>query len=421
MCTFPRNVLMYGVDYWPDSTGIAPYTTALAEHLYQCGDTVTVKTGVPYYPQWAVSDGYRRTFRRSEERHGVMVHRYRQYVPSQQSAVRRLGYEGSFLANAAISRTGNRPDVVVGVIPALADGVLAAMASRRFGAPMVLIVQDLMGSAAEQSGISGGTKVAAATSRLEGWLCREAASVGVVASGFRDRLIRLGIPEDRIELTRNWSHIGKPMMDRAATRAQLNLPQHRFIALHAGNMGLKQGLDRVIEAARIAETACPDLLFVLMGDGNQRDRLQRSAAGLGNVRFIGPQPEELFPSVLAASDALLLTQLSTVTDMSLPSKLTSYFSVGKPVVAAVSEQSEAAKVIVESGGGLLVDPSNPTQIVDALMYLGGEPDVARHVGDRGRRYAADHLSEDAALTKLRNLIHDAHRAEGTRLKGYSIA
>lgn len=286
---------------------------------------------------------------------------------------------------------------------------------------MILIVQDLMGSAAEQSGVSGGTRVAAATSRLEGWICRQATEIAVVATGFRDRLLTLGVAPERIHLIRNWTHISEPTVERQEVRARLELPQDRFIALHAGNMGLKQGLDHLIDAATVAASQAPDLLFVLMGDGNQRDHLEQRAAGLANICFLPPQDEDLFPSILAASDALLINQLPTVTDMSLPSKLTSYFSVGKPVVAAVARQSETAKVIEESGGGLLVDPTSSVDLVDALTSLAADPARAGTIGARGKSYATTHLSAEAALAQLETLIHGAQRGAATTMKGLSAA
>ncbi|MGB3330036.1 MAG: glycosyltransferase, partial [Thermomicrobiales bacterium] len=332
----PLAITIFGMNYWPEPTGNAPYTTGLAEHLAANGADVTVTAGMPYYPQWEIPATYRSAMRATETRGNVALRRFRQYVPRRQTALRRLGMEGSFLVNAGFSRQPSAPDVVVGIIPALADGLLALATARRHHVPMVLIVQDLMGSAAEQSGVSGGARVAAATGRLEAWICRQATEIGVVATGFRDRLIASGVPTDRLHLTRNWTHIGQPTLEREAVRAQFDLPADCFVALHAGNMGLKQGLDHLIDAARIARQTAPDLLFVLMGDGNQRERLQVLAAGLDNVRFLPPQDEALFPSILAASDALLVNQLASVTDMSLPSKLTSYFSVGRPVVAAVA-------------------------------------------------------------------------------------
>ena len=405
----PLTISIFGMDYWPDATGIAPYTTGIAEHLQGRGNHVSVKAGMPYYPQWEIAREYRRSVRRTDSHNGVTIDRRRQYVPASQSALKRLGFEGSFFVNAALSRIPQRPDVVVGVIPALADGVLALATARRYRVPMVLIVQDLMGSAAEQSGMRGGARVAAATGRLESWICRQAAEIGVVATGFRDRLVSGGVPEDRIHLTRNWTHIGEPSVDRDTIRAQFDLPRDRFIALHAGNMGLKQGLDHLIDAARVAQTAAPDLLFVLMGDGNQRDHLQRLAADLINVRFLPPQDEHLFPSILAASDALLVNQLASVTDMSLPSKLTSYFSVGRPVVASVAAGSETAKVVTESGGGVVVDPTNAAEYVAALCQLAGDPDRSARLGCHGQDYAHQHLSAEAALSRLEALIHRALR------------
>jgi glycosyltransferase involved in cell wall biosynthesis len=265
-----------------------------------------------------------------------------------------------------------------------------------------------MGSAAEQSGVAGGTKVAAATGKLEMWMCRHATQIGVVATGFRDRLIQSGVSAEKVHVTRNWSHIGEPTVSRADIRARLGLPLDRFIALHAGNMGLKQGLDYIIDAARIARGTSPDTLFVLMGDGNQRERLQQMAVDLDNVRFLLPQDEEVFPSILAASDVLLVSQRPTVIDMSLPSKLTSYFTVGRPVIAAVSPQSETAKVIAESGGGLLVDPSDSVALVSALESLSRTPFRAQQIGERGMAYATSHLSAEAALANLERLIHSAH-------------
>ncbi|MGN6031875.1 MAG: glycosyltransferase WbuB, partial [Thermomicrobiales bacterium] len=144
---------------------------------------------------------------------------------------------------------------------------------------------------------------------------------------------------------------------------------------------------------------------------------QSLAARLDNVRFIPPQDEEFFPSVLAASDALLINQLPSVTDMSLPSKLTSYYSAGKPVIAAVADRSETAKVIAESGGGIVVDPSTPADFVAALSGLSAVPARAAELGANGTSYAASHLSAEAALTRLEQIIHGAHAQAAITMKG----
>jgi colanic acid biosynthesis glycosyl transferase WcaI len=322
-----RRVRIYGLDYWPDVTGIAPYTTAFAEYLVAQGDQVDVVAGMPYYPEWKIRAGYERTLRMTETRNGVTIHRRRQYIPTGQSAIRRAGYEATFLAQSLIDRLPTT-DLVTGVIPALSDGVLAARAAKKHGVPLTLWMQDLLGQSAMQSGVRGGHGIASRIAWVEGWIARQADAIAIIAEGFRNPLERMGVDPAKIHRVRNWTHISPPTMDQAEARATLGLPQDRTICMHAGNMGLKQGLENIIACARLAHETDPDLLFVLMGNGSQQTLLQQWALELPNVRFLDPVDGEMFPNALHAADILLINQRGSVVDMSLPSKLTSYLAVG---------------------------------------------------------------------------------------------
>ncbi|MFN0282228.1 MAG: glycosyltransferase, partial [Kineosporiaceae bacterium] len=143
-----RHVVVVGINYAPEPTGIAPYTTGMAEHLAASARSVTVLTGVPHYPNWRVPPAYRWMLRCREESRlpndtGLLVHRMRHYVPSRQNALTRAGYEVSFLANAATKRLRNRPDLVIAVTPSLGGAVAAVPMARRHGAKLVVVVQDL--------------------------------------------------------------------------------------------------------------------------------------------------------------------------------------------------------------------------------------------------------------------------------------
>lgn len=392
------------MDYWPDGTGIAPYTTGVAEHLANQGDRVNVIAGMPYYPEWAIKSGYERKLRLTEQHNGVTIRRVRQFLPSSQSAIRRAVFEATFLVGASIPPRRPKPDVVVGVIPSLSDGVLAALAARRHNVPLVLIIQDLLGQGAAQSGMQGGKRVAGITSRIEGWFARQAGSIGIVAEGFRQHLIDMGVAPDRIHRIRNWTHIRPSTLDSAAARTALGLPQDARIALHAGNMGLKQGLENIIETARLAALSEPDLLFALMGDGSQRDHLVELASDLPNVRFIAPQDDAMFPNALSAADVLLVNQRPSVIDMSLPSKLTSYFAVGRPIVAAVAVESETAHTIQDSGGGIVAPPGSPDSLLTAIKSIIENPALAAEIGQRGQIYARENLSAEVALDRLTEVI-----------------
>jgi len=408
------KVLLLGINYLPEETGIAPYTAGLAEYLADQGYEVTVVTGLPHYPAWSVFDGYRwRTWLR-EERNGVDVRRRWHYVPGKQSAVRRALYEGTFLLTGLSALAFPRPDAVIGVVPSLSGGLLARLAARRFRVPYGLIFQDLMGQAAEQSGISGGERVASVVRAAEGWVARGAAAVGIIAEGFRSYLESLGVQPARILRVRNWTHLQNRTVDRDVVREQLGLPHDAIVCLHAGNMGHKQGLEGVVECARWAAQGDRRLLFVLLGDGSQRSHLEQLAAGyaLPNVRFLPIQPASIFPSILAASDILLVNQRGSVRDMSLPSKLTSYFAVGKPLVAAVQLTSEAAREIEASGGGLVVAPDEPKVLLDALQRLADDEELCAQMGKSAHTWSAAELSKAAAIDGYKQLLTLVLAADG---------
>lgn len=416
------RVLIVGINYTPEATGIAPYTAGLAERLAARGDDVTVVTGLPSYPQWRVGQGYRRMLARRESIGGVDVRRRWHHVPRRQSVVRRGLYEMTFLATGLSALALPRPDAVLGIVPSLSGGVVARLAGRRFRVPYGLIFQDLLGPAAAQSGVQGGGRAATVVRAVEGLVARDAEAVGLIAEGFRPYLEGLGVDPLRIDRVRNWTHVGAPTLDRAAARDRLGLSQDAVVCLHAGNMGYKQGLANVVECARLAAPSHPGLLFVLMGDGSQRAKLERLAAthGLANVRFLAIQPAEVFSSVLAAADVLLLNQLPTVTDMSLPGKLTSYFFSGRPVVAAVSADSETAGEVRASGAGLVVLPDDPCALLETLLELAADHSRREAFGAAGAGYARRTLTAEQALAGLESLV-DAIAARRARAQAVAVS
>ncbi|WP_129843853.1 glycosyltransferase [Streptomyces sp. RFCAC02] len=399
---------MVSTNYAPEHAGIGPYAAQLAEHLAaDRGAEVHVLAGLPHYPAWRTDPEWRGRWRAVEERAGVLVHRRRHTVPARQTAARRALYEGSILLHGLLAppRMG-RPDAVLAQIPSLAGGALAARAAGRWGVPFVPVVQDLMGAAAAQSGIRGGGRAAAAVAAAERRVLAAATLVGVIHDSFRERVRALGVPADRVRLVPNWSHVPAPPADpagRARVRARLGWAPGRTVLLHAGTMGLKQGLDVLVAAARRA----PELHVVLMGDGSQRVRLAALAAAVPNVTLLPPVADADFPAVLAAADALVVTQRAAVLDMSVPSKLTSYFAAGRPVIASVAAAGGTADEVRRSGGGVLVPPEDPAALADAARRLAADPETAGELGARGAAYARENLSRTAGLRRITAMLDEA--------------
>ncbi|PWW21893.1 glycosyltransferase involved in cell wall biosynthesis [Geodermatophilus normandii] len=391
--TGPLQVLVLGLNYAPESTGIAPYTTGTARFLADAGHDVHVVTGLPHYPQWEVAEGHPR--RRSSGRDGaVRLTRVPHPVPRRPSGRSRIAMEAVFAARAAVTRV-RRPDVVLAVSPALL-GVAAALRWRAPGRTAVgVVVQDLYSRAVVEAGLLSGRE-ARATAALERRLLRGADGVAAIHETFRSSLVRLGVDAGRITTIRNWTHVGRATGDPAALRRAHGWRADEVVALHAGNMGAKQGLENVVEAARLAHARRLPVRFVLLGDGHQRPALAALAGDLPTLQFLAPLPDGEFETALQAADVLVLNERPGIAEMCVPSKLTSYFAAGRPVVAASSPHSAGSAEVAASGAGVQVAPGDPAVLLQAVLDISGDRAVASASGLRGQAFARDVLHERAA-------------------------
>jgi glycosyltransferase involved in cell wall biosynthesis len=318
------------------------------------------------------------------------------------TALRRGAYEASFMVHATLRGLRQQPDFVLASTPALGGAFAAATVAVRVGAPLMIVVQDLMALATQQTGIKGGGKVTAATALLEGAALRAASTVAVVSESFIPAVEAYDVATERIAVLRNWAHITPSKLTHEEARAKLGWPIDQFTAVYTGNMGLKQDLGNVVEAARIAGAS---IRVVLAGDGSQRQALESQAQELRNVSFVGLIDDELYPVVLAAADVLVVNERSSVGAMSLPSKLTSYLAAGRPIVAAVAEGGASQHELAGTGGAACtVAPDEPTLLAEALTELAADPHRRRAMAAAGEAYAARHLDREESLRSLLALL-----------------
>lgn len=392
----PMRILFISLHYAPEPTGNAPYVAALAEALAARGNSVRVLTTHPHYPHWRIQEGYGGWRRDESPRRGLRVTRLRHYVPRSPDTIRRSLAELSFGLRALTTRWG-RPDVVVALSPGLLASRVVRLRARR--APSFIVwVQDIYSLGLDETG-QGGARLGALLARVERDTLSFPARVMAIHERFgRYLTARLGVADDRVEIVRNWTHLkaDDAATDRSAARARLGWADDDFVVLHAGNQGVKQGLGNVVEAARLAS---PDdrVRFVLLGHGNQNAALRAQGAGVGAVEFIEPLPDADYRRAMLAADVLLVNELPGVAEMSVPSKLTSYFSTGLPVLAATDDGSVTAEEVGAAGAGLRVDAGDPEALLGAARAMRDLPDRGRSLGATGPAYVRAVLSERAAV------------------------
>ena len=402
-----RKIVIVGINYAPETTGIAPYTTRLCEFIADEGADVTAIVGLPHYPSWTVDPAYRRRVRSVETINRVRVVRVPHFVPGRQTAARRGLYEGSFYLGSRLAARGLDPDAVIGVSPTLSGLRTANALSLRTGAPFGAVIQDLMGLSAEQSGMQGGRRVAGMVARSEMAALSRASRVGVISGSFGDVLVGAGLSPDLITVMPNFTHVVASSATRNEARRELGWPLHEHVVLHTGNMGLKQDLANVVEAARLAQNdpESARMVFVLMGDGSQRRELEKKARSVQSIRIVDPLPDDLYPLALASADVLLLNERPSVRDMSLPSKLTSYFSTGSAVLACVGADGSCAREVGRTeGGAVRIDAENPRLLADSILELAADPERRARMGAAARAYADRHLGRGSARASVRSFV-----------------
>lgn len=396
------KVLIVSLNYAPEHTGIAPYTAGLAEGLSSRGHTVHVITGVPHYPAWSNFTGFT-GWRREEMLGDVAITRRRHYIADGGRGLSRVSMELSFGA-ASATESWHEPDIVVCLSPALIAAAAVVARARLQHVPVVVWVQDLYGAGASELGAH--RAASALLSRVERAVLRSADAVTVIHDRFSHHAIEhLGIPDHRVAVVRNWSHHGTRVapLDVTETRQELGW-EGRIVALHTGNMGAKQALENIVEAGREAERRGSDVLFVLTGDGSQRDKLTDFARGCQNVRILGPVANSAYGLMLAAADILIVNERPGIRDTAVPSKLTSYFQSGRPVIAATEADSATAAEIRTSGGGMVTTPGDPAGLHDAVMNLWTDRDRRRAMGESGLAFAEEHLSAEAGVAAFEQVL-----------------
>ena len=410
------RLFILSINYAPEPTGFAPHAAALAAHLVARGHEVSVFTGFPFAPQWRRRAEDRGQLFRTEKKDGATVYRLTHFIPRRpSSALQRILMEGTFSAAvlpaaiAAAMRVG-RPDALlyIGAQPAIA--MLTRIIATLFRRPYFVNVNDLAARAAFDVGIVAGP-LYRLLDTFEFAAYRAAAGASVLCRAFEDALVEHGYPGDRIRLIRSPIDIEqiRPAARDDRFRAAYGLPADAFVVMHAGSMGKKQGLMNVVDAA--AMTAGSHVRWVFVGDGEDKGALAESVHRRGLeeiVRFVPFQRDEDMTAMFAAADVLLLNQLRTVKDTVIPSKLLTYMSAGRPVIAAVNASSQGAEILREADGGRIVTPEDPAALAEAARWFMTLPPEQRGAfGARNRAYAEVHFDQRKILAAHEHFMFGA--------------
>ncbi|HTH59785.1 MAG TPA: glycosyltransferase WbuB [Paraburkholderia sp.] len=417
------KILVYGLNFAPELSGVGKYTAEMTELLAARGHDVRVVCAPPYYPHWRVQDGYRAWRYRHETWRGIRVWRAPLWVPSRPGGLARLVHLASFaLASLPLvaRQTAWRPDVVMVIAPTLAcaPGALAFAWTAR--AKTWLHIQDFEVDAAFDLGLLQGGFAARVAHAVERVLLRRFHVVSSISARMVERVTDKGVDPQRAVCVPNWVDTDAifPLASASAYRRQFGIPARNVVVLYSGNMGAKQGIDSLADVAA-ALASRDDISFVFCGDGAAKRELVARCASLRNCHLLPLQPATSLNELLNVADIHVLPQRNDAADLVMPSKLTGMLASGRAIVAMARPGTSLFDVA--SKYGVVVPPEDGDALAAAIVELAADPARRAALGDAARQYALRTLSPastfsvmEARLARLaRGVDADSHAAPAT--------
>lgn len=392
------RLLVYAINYRPELTGPAKYTTEMCEWFAARGHDVTAVVPPPYYPQWHVAAPYSQWRYATSKEGGVRVRRTPIWIPKQPSGLSRILHTLSFALSSLsilIAEALRGPDVVFVTEPSFLNLPAAWLAARLAGARAWLHIQDFEVDLAYDLGqLHWGRRLAAA---IERWVTRRFDVVSSISKPMLERTRAKGITRE-LFLLRNWVDVQiiRPLSRPGDFRSRLGIAEDRIVALYSGSLGAKQGIEMIVEAAR--QIKVQQVQFVICGEGVASAALRAAAAGLSNVLFLPLQKAEDLNALLNLADIHLLPQREGAEGSLFPSKLIGMLASGRPVVAMTAAGSEIAKSI--DGCGIYVDYGDIEAFSQAIRRLSAGRTERLEMGYRARQRALDRFRQDVILRNL---------------------
>ena len=208
---------------------------------------------------------------------------------------------------------------------------------------------------------------------------RRSDAVVCISDDFHDYSVRQGVFPDRVTIIENWAALADiPVLPKDNEWSRAHGLHDKFVFLFSGTLGLKHDPEVFVALARSLR-GDPRAVCLIISQGVGRQKLERCKVelGLANLHLLDYQSHGDFPQVLAAGDVLMAILEPFASELSVPSKVLAYVCAGRPLLAAIPHANHSARIVRDSGAGVLVAPGDPQAFLEAAHGLMRDAD-ARH-------------------------------------------
>ena len=296
-------------------------------------------------------------------------------------------------------------DLVIATSTPLTVGYPALRIKSKLRVPYIFEVRDLWPEVPIQMGVLNNPVLKALAKWFEKKIYRNAAHVVALSPGMQDGVIKY-IPATKTSMIPNMAKIDEfwPRSANEELMLSVGLRKESFKVIHFGALGLANGADYIIKAAAILKDL-QDVEFVFAGGGSTEDALKAKCVEmrLSNVHFIGKYPMSQISEIVNFCDVSVVTFMDLpILYTNSPNKLFDSLSAGKPII--VNSAGWTKKLVEEERCGYYVDPKNPKELADRILYLKTHPDDANVLGLNSRKLAETKYDKSILCNQFGNLV-----------------
>jgi colanic acid biosynthesis glycosyl transferase WcaI len=398
------NILVVSQWFPPEPGGGPARFQEMARAWTARGHHVTVVAGMPNWPSGVTPPEYRGRLHVEERMDGFDVHRTWVLPTPNEGRWKRVANHVTYVPSSLLTSAVRRipADVVVGTSPPLFAASAASMLATVRRVPFVFDVRDLWPDAIFALGQMRYPGVRQGLRAIERHLYRRAGAVVVVSPGFEEHVRSHGARDVEVVTNGADTEAFRPGPPDDAIRREFGW-EGRFVVLYAGTLGMAHGLTQVLDAARAARD--PRALFVLMGDGAEREGLQASLgrSELPNVQLLPLQPRARMPAIYRSADACLVSlRPIALFDAFIPSKIFEIMACGRPILAAVA--GTALDIVLEADAGIPVTQGDGPDLSRGVERLAEDQALRDKLGANGRAWAERNVDRSQLADKYLNVL-----------------
>ncbi len=404
-----RMHILFLTHYFPPEVNApASRTYENAKRWVRAGHQVTVITCAPNHPNGIIYPGYQNRLWQWQERDGIRILRVKTYLSANKGFAKRILNYLSYMVSATLfcSQT-QKADVVVSTSPQFFCGLAGFFVSRTKRCPWVLEIRDLWPESIIAVGAVKNRWIIDLLEGVETWMYQGADRIVALTKAFKRHIAGRGVAPEKITVITNGADLEQFQTSPKENdfRAEQNL-EGKVVSSYIGTHGMAHGLETIFNAAVLLKDK-KEIVFLLVGDGAERERLlkQKAARGLTNVIMLAQQKKEKMPEIIAASDAcMVLLRKADLFKTVIPSKLFEAMAMERAIILGV--EGESREIIEEGACGICIEPENPQALADAVWALFENRAFTETLGKNGKAFVVNEYDrEKLAETYLKLLVH----------------